>query len=60
MFSDNKEVAVEQFRKFMEQDNDDMCLEDVDDVIKSKHFIGYKAKENLLHMQKAILSSLQR
>lgn len=31
----------------------------VDEVIKSNHFIGYKAKENLLHMQKAILSSLQ-
>lgn len=32
----------------------------VDEVIKSKYFIGYKAKENLLHMQKAILSSLQK
>lgn len=32
----------------------------VDEVIQSKHFIGYKGKENLLHMQKAILSSLQR
>lgn len=31
-----------------------------DEVIKSKYFIGYKAKENLLHMQKAILVSLQR
>lgn len=29
-----------------------------DEVFKSKHFIGYKAKENLLHMQKAILSTL--
>ncbi|WP_432663747.1 hypothetical protein R9X47_24550 [Wukongibacter baidiensis] len=32
----------------------------VDEVIKSKHFIGYKAKESLLHMQKAILSSLSK
>lgn len=31
-----------------------------DEVIRSKHFIGYKGKENLLHMQKAILSSLHR
>lgn len=31
-----------------------------DEVIKSGHFIGYRAKENLLHMQKAILASLTR
>lgn len=31
-----------------------------DEVFKSKHFIGYRAKENLLHMQKAILSMLER
>lgn len=31
-----------------------------DEVINSNHFIGYEAKENLLHMQKAILSSLQK
>lgn len=31
-----------------------------DEVFKSKHFIGYKAKENLLHMQKAILSMIER
>lgn len=31
-----------------------------DEVIKSDHFIGYRAKENLLHMQKAILASLKR
>ncbi|MFZ5966924.1 MAG: ornithine carbamoyltransferase [Bacillota bacterium] len=32
----------------------------VDEVIKSKHFIGYDAKENLLHMQKAILAFLNK
>lgn len=31
----------------------------VDEVINSKYFIGYDGKENLLHMQKAILSILQ-
>ncbi len=31
-----------------------------DEVIKSKHFIGYSAKESLLHMQKAILATLKR
>jgi len=31
-----------------------------DEVIISEHFIGYKAKESLLHMQKAILASLVR
>lgn len=31
-----------------------------DDIIKSDHFIGYNAKENLLHMQKAILAALKR
>ena len=29
-----------------------------EEVIKSDYFIGYKAKENLLYMQKAILASL--
>lgn len=29
-----------------------------EEVIASKHFVGYAAKENLLHMQKAILTSL--
>lgn len=29
-----------------------------EEVIKSKYFIGYNAKENLLHMQKAVLSIL--
>lgn len=28
------------------------------EVINSEHFIGYKAKEDLLHMQKAILAKL--
>jgi len=31
-----------------------------DEIITSEHFIGYKAKESLLHMQKAILASLVR
>jgi Ornithine carbamoyltransferase len=31
-----------------------------DEIIKSRHFIGYRAKENLLHMQKAILASLSK
>jgi ornithine carbamoyltransferase len=30
------------------------------DIIKSQYFIGYRAKENLLHMQKAILASLRK
>lgn len=29
-----------------------------DEVINSRHFIGYNAKENLLHMQKAVLIEL--
>lgn len=29
-------------------------------VIKSDYFIGYRAKENLLHMQKAIIASLKK
>lgn len=29
-----------------------------DEIIASKHFIGYECKESLLHMQKAILASL--
>ncbi|MBW9157758.1 hypothetical protein G9F71_006460 [Clostridium sp. FP2] len=32
----------------------------LEEVIKSNYFIGYKAKENLLHMQKSILVSLKR
>ena len=31
-----------------------------DEIIKSKHFIGYSCKENLLHMQKAIIASLYK
>lgn len=31
-----------------------------DEVFKSRNFIGYGAKENLLHMQKAILAVLER
>jgi ornithine carbamoyltransferase len=31
-----------------------------DEVFKSENFIGYRAKENLLHMQKAILTVLER
>lgn len=31
-----------------------------DEIIKSNCFIGYNAKENLLHMQKAILSYLKK
>lgn len=31
-----------------------------DEVIRSNNFIGYNAKENLLHMQKAILANLER
>lgn len=31
-----------------------------DEVMKSKYFIGYNGKENLLHMQKAILSCLKK
>jgi len=31
-----------------------------DEIIKSDYFIGYEAKKNLLHMQKAILSSLKK
>lgn len=31
-----------------------------DEIIKSRYFIGYRAKENLLHMQKAILASLSK
>lgn len=30
------------------------------DIIKSQYFIGYRAKENLLHMQKAILAGLRK
>jgi ornithine carbamoyltransferase len=31
-----------------------------DEIIKSRYFIGYKAKESLVHMQKAILAALKR
>lgn len=31
-----------------------------DEVIRSEYFIGYRAKENLLHIQKAVLSILER
>lgn len=30
------------------------------EVINSEKFIGYKTKENLFHMQKAILARLER
>jgi len=32
----------------------------VEEIIKSNYFIGYKAKENLLHMQKSIIVSLHK
>jgi ornithine carbamoyltransferase len=31
-----------------------------EEIIKSNYFIGYGGKENLLHMQKAILASLKK
>lgn len=30
------------------------------EIFESRHFIGYRAKENLLHMQKAILTTLSK